>query len=77
MLSQMNIRGGRGADTLKFNLHIIGCAKKGCEFNQKRCEFKILHTKYLLHGASLLFDHHARQTQQKKDSSLTSWGSKY
>jgi hypothetical protein len=31
---------GGGADTLKFNLHIIGCAKKGCEFNQKRCEFK-------------------------------------
>jgi len=31
-----------GADTLKFNLHIIGRAKKGCEFNQKRCEFKIL-----------------------------------
>jgi len=36
----MNIRGG-GADTLKFNLHIIGHAKNGCEFNQKRCEFKI------------------------------------
>jgi hypothetical protein len=37
---------GGGADTLKFNLHIIGRvkkhAKKGCEFNQKRCEFKIL-----------------------------------
>ncbi len=31
-----------GADTLKFNLHIIGCAKKGCKFNQKRCEFKNL-----------------------------------
>jgi hypothetical protein len=30
-----------GADTLKFNLHIIGRAKKGCEFNQKRSEFKI------------------------------------
>jgi len=29
--------------TLKFNLHIIGRAKKRCEFNQKRCEFKILH----------------------------------
>jgi hypothetical protein len=28
------------ADTLKFNLHIIGRAKKGCEFNQKRCELK-------------------------------------
>jgi hypothetical protein len=41
----MNIRGG-GADTLKFNLHIIGRTqkrvKKGCEFNQKRCELKIL-----------------------------------
>ncbi len=24
----------------KFNLHIIGRAKRGCEFNQKRCEFK-------------------------------------
>jgi len=23
---------GGGADTLKFNLHIIGCVKKGCEF---------------------------------------------
>ncbi len=34
---------GGGADTLKFNLHIIGPTKKGCEFNQKRCEFKILH----------------------------------
>jgi len=33
---------GGGADTLKFNLHIIGSAKKGYEFNQKRCEFKIL-----------------------------------
>jgi len=37
---------GGGADTLKFNMHIIGHAKKrakkGCEFNQKRCEFKIL-----------------------------------
>jgi hypothetical protein len=33
---------GGGPDTLKFNLHIIGRAKKGCEFNQKRCEFKIL-----------------------------------
>jgi hypothetical protein len=32
---------GGGADTLKFNLHIIGRAKKGCEFNQKRCELKI------------------------------------
>jgi len=34
---------GGGADTLKFNLHIIGCAKKRakkrCEFNQKMCEF--------------------------------------
>jgi hypothetical protein len=30
-----------GADTLKFNLHIIGRAKKGCEFNEKRYEFKI------------------------------------
>ncbi len=29
-----------GADTLKFNLHIIGRAKKGCEFNQERCELK-------------------------------------
>jgi hypothetical protein len=27
---------GGEADTLKFNLHIIGCAKKGCEFNQKK-----------------------------------------
>jgi len=35
----LDIKGG-GADTLKFNLHIIGRAKKGCEFNQKRCEFK-------------------------------------
>jgi hypothetical protein len=37
---------GGGADTLKFNLHIIRRAKrrakKGCEFNQKRCGFKIL-----------------------------------
>jgi hypothetical protein len=37
---------GVGPDTLEFNLHIIGRtkkrAKKGCEFNQKRCEFKIL-----------------------------------
>jgi hypothetical protein len=33
---------GGGADTLKFNLHIIGHMKKGCEFDQKRCEFKIL-----------------------------------
>jgi len=33
---------GGGADTLKFNLHIIGRAKKGCEFNQKRCELKSL-----------------------------------
>ncbi len=31
---------GRGADTPKFNLHVIGRAKKGCEFNQKRCELK-------------------------------------
>jgi hypothetical protein len=31
---------GGGANTLKFNLHIIGRAKKGCEFNQKRCELK-------------------------------------
>jgi hypothetical protein len=31
---------GGEADTFKFNLHIIGRAKKGCEFNQKRCEFK-------------------------------------
>ncbi len=30
-------------DTLKFNLHIIECAKKGCEFNQKRCELKNFH----------------------------------
>jgi hypothetical protein len=35
----LDIKGG-GADTLKFNLHIIGSAKKGCEFNQKRCELK-------------------------------------
>jgi hypothetical protein len=34
-----------GADTLKYNLHIIGHAKKGCEFNQKRCKFKIFHKK--------------------------------
>jgi len=34
------IHQGGGADTLKFNLHIIGHAKKGCEFNQKRCELK-------------------------------------
>jgi hypothetical protein len=26
--------------TPHFNLHIIGRAKKGCEFNPKRCEFK-------------------------------------
>ncbi len=32
---------GGGADTLKFNLHVIGHTKKRCEFNQKRCEFKI------------------------------------
>jgi hypothetical protein len=31
---------GGGANTLKFNLHIIRRTKKGCEFNQKRCEFK-------------------------------------
>ncbi len=31
---------GGGVDTLQFNLHIIGCTKKGCDFNQKRCEFK-------------------------------------
>ncbi len=31
----MNIK-GVGADTLKFNLHIIGHAKKGCEFNKKK-----------------------------------------
>jgi hypothetical protein len=31
---------GSGADTLKFNLHIIGRVKKGCEYNQKRCELK-------------------------------------
>jgi len=36
----LDIRGG-GVDTLKFDLHIIGRGKKGCEFNQKRCEFKI------------------------------------
>ncbi len=43
----MNIKGG-GADTLKLNLHIIGHmkkrTKKGCEFNQLKCEFKILLT---------------------------------
>jgi len=39
---------GGGADTLKFNLHIIGRAKKGCEFNQKRCEFKIFLEKLLI-----------------------------
>jgi hypothetical protein len=35
---------GGGTDTLKFNLHIIGLVKKGCEFNQKKCElfFKII-----------------------------------
>jgi hypothetical protein len=33
---------GGGADTLKFNLHIIRRTKKRCEFNQKRCELKIL-----------------------------------
>jgi hypothetical protein len=38
-LSQMNIGVGE-TDTLKFNLHIIRHAKKGCEFNQKRCELK-------------------------------------
>jgi hypothetical protein len=32
---------GGGVDTFKFNLHIIRRVKKGCEFNQKRCEFKI------------------------------------
>jgi hypothetical protein len=32
---------GGGVDTVKFNLHIIGRAKKGCEFNQKKCELKI------------------------------------
>jgi hypothetical protein len=31
----MNIRRVR-ADTLKFNLHIIGRAKKECEFNPKK-----------------------------------------
>jgi hypothetical protein len=31
----------------KFNLHIIGRVKKGCEFNQKRYEFKILLDKFL------------------------------
>ncbi len=35
----MNIGVGE-TDTLKFNLHIIRHAKKGCEFNQKRCELK-------------------------------------
>jgi hypothetical protein len=43
---------GGGADTLKFSLYIIGRAKKGCEFNQKRCEFKNspknIEIKYLL-----------------------------
>jgi len=34
---------------IKFNLHIIGRVKKGCEFNQKRCEFKILVLLFLLH----------------------------
>jgi hypothetical protein len=38
----INLGQGGGADTLKFNLHVIGREKKGCEFNQKRCEFKIL-----------------------------------
>jgi len=43
----MNVRGGE-ADTLKFNLHIIRRAKKGCEFNpKKRCEFKIFQKKTL------------------------------
>jgi len=45
----MNIKGGE-ADTLKFNLHISDARrKKGCEFNQKRCEFKILHTYIYTH----------------------------
>jgi hypothetical protein len=50
---------GGGADTLKFNLHIMGRAKKhakkGCEFNQKRCEFKILQkklTQVVIHNLS-------------------------
>jgi hypothetical protein len=49
----LDIRGG-GADTLKFNLHIIERAKKGCEFNQKRCEFKIsLNYIYILFGTKV------------------------
>jgi hypothetical protein len=38
--TKSNEHQGGGADTLKFNLHIIGRAKKRCEFNQKRCELK-------------------------------------
>jgi len=41
LLHCTNCLQGGGADTLKFNLHIIERTKKGCEFNQKRCEFKI------------------------------------
>jgi len=39
---------GAGANTLKFNLHIIGRAKKGCELNQKRCEFKIFQNQFVV-----------------------------
>jgi len=50
LLITFHLHQGGGADTLKFNLHIIGhakkCAKKGCEFNQKTCEFKILQKKF-------------------------------
>ncbi len=40
--------------TLKFNLHIIGRVKKGCEFNQKRCEFKIFLYKKTINWCSVL-----------------------
>jgi len=43
---------GGGADTFKFNLHIIVRVKKGCEFNQKRYELKNF---LCLWGCFLLF----------------------
>ncbi len=49
----MNIKGQGGeANTLKFNLHIIGRAKKRCEFNPKMCEFKILLDLYKVYLSS-------------------------
>jgi hypothetical protein len=60
----MNIRGG--ADTLKFNLHIIRLTKKGCEFNQKRCEFKIFPELWTIWFI---------QEKNLKNNSFTEWAS--